>query len=81
MTKDVTIVYGDHNSGEYFIVKDGEELLLVHGDYFTQELAVFASLDVFSDWSDEMILTTGKIIVDLLNKNGINYKHINGGSL
>jgi len=67
----VTVVYGDALHDNYCIIKDvdlGDNLYVVHSDFFGQEAAViFEVVPHVSDWSEGMLLKTAKAVVDFLN--------------
>lgn len=64
---DEKVIYGDKHNDTWLIVEEDGEFLVVHEHYFTQEQAVLFSLNVDSDWSENMILDAAKKTVDLLN--------------
>jgi hypothetical protein len=66
----VDIVYGSPLRDDYLLVREGDQYLIVHSDYLSQESAVIAKLTMpESDWSFEMLVETGIEMVKLLNKN------------
>ena len=61
------VIYGDHND-EYLIVKEGEDLVVVHEHHFSYESAIIFTVGHRNtDWSSAMLLDEAKRVVDLMN--------------
>lgn len=66
------VLHGDKVTDEYLLITSGDDLLIVHSNYFLYESAiVFTVGHADTDWSSSMLWEAACKTVDLLNEKGM----------